>query len=758
MKPLLLVLVMAIVLSPAVLPATALAVARSPEPFAETGPDFLAGEILIQLSPEAFASYSAALGSAGRMGLPQIDSALADLGSRRVEPALASVGDPAGFAAAGLDRILRVHFDAAVPADEAARRFGPLPGVVYAEPNRIARAQFTPNDTWYAQQWAHDNTGQAVRYGGGTVGTPDCDTDTNEAWDLQTGSSSVIVAIIDTGVDTGHPEFAGRVVAGYDYVNNDSNPADDNGHGTSCAGIALGAGHNAQGIAGVAWGVRLMPVKVLSASGSGSYTAVANGINFAANNGAKILSLSLGGGASSTLANAVNYAYGRGCAIFCAAGNSNRSSLDYPAAYSNTIAVGALSPCNQRKSTSSCDGETWWGSNYGSGLEFLAPGVRIHTTDIRGSGGFGSGDYITDFNGTSAATPHAAGIGALVWSQNPVLTNAQLSSVLTASCDDLGTSGYDAQTGYGRMNAFRAVQAAGGGGVPTPETIFSENFEVNTVPGSVWSATDANSLSGLDYWGDQSSGARVHGGSWSAYCADNSNVSGQRYDNNMNSDMTLINAIDLTGYTNVQLSFWTWITTHNSSDYLSFQSWNGSSWSEVQRWSGSSGWTNRVYTVSGTSLRFRFVFYSNGSTTREGAYLDDITVVGTPSGLAQPGSGPVRLVPVDTGLAATLAEEDDATLIARETDAAAPALIASPNPFTAGTSLRFVLGEAAEVSLGVFGVDGRQVAQVHAGRLGAGEHSFMWSQAEGSQLPSGVYFARLRIGDLTTHTRLLRLR
>ena len=107
---------------------------------------------------------------------------------------------------------------------------------------------------------------------------------------------------------------------------------------------------------------------------------------------------------------------------------------------------------------------------------------------------------------------------------------------------------------------------AGGGGGPTPVTIFSEGFESNTVPGSVWSATDSNGLSGLDYWGDQSSGARIHGGSWSAYCADNSTVNGQKYDNNMNADMTLINPIDISGHTGVQLSFWIWYKTPNSTD------------------------------------------------------------------------------------------------------------------------------------------------------------------------------------------------
>jgi subtilisin family serine protease len=581
----------------------------------------------------------------GRTGLAALDARLAALGATDIRPVFDPGLNAAEKAARGMNRIFAVRYASGVDPETAAGSLAGLAGLAYAEPNGFYHAMLAPNDTYYPNQWAHNNTGQAVSYSGGYVGTPDCDNDTDQAWDLQTGSSALTLAIIDTGVDLGHPEFAGRIVAGYDFVNNDSDPTDDGNHGTCCAGIAVGAGNNAQGIAGVAWNVKLMPIKVLNSSGSGSYTGVANGITWAADHGAKVLSLSLGGSASSTVETALNYAYGLGCAVFCAAGNSNRSNLDYPAAYANAIAVGALSPCNERKSTTSCDGEYWWGSNYGTGLDFLAPGTRIHTTDRRGSAGYGSGDYITDFNGTSAATPHAAGIGALVWSQNPSLTSAQLLSVLQTNCDDLGSAGYDTQTGYGRMNAYRAVQNAGGGGGPTPVTLFSEGFETTVVPGTIWSATDANGTSGLDYWGDQSSGsgARVHGGSYSAYCADNSSVSGQRYDNNMNADMTLINAVAVGGYTNVQLSFWTWYRTSNSSDYLSLQYRNGSAWVEQQRWFGAgTTWTQWTYTLTGfTTFKLRFIFYSNGTQTREGAYIDDVGIVGTPSGFAP--SGPMAM-------------------------------------------------------------------------------------------------------------------
>jgi len=705
------------------------------------------GVILIQLAPEACASpaYRVDLQATGRTGLAALDARLAILGTTDLEPVFDLSTNALSKAAHGMDRILAVHYTSALDPAAAAGTLAGLAAVAYAEPNGFYHAMLTPNDTYYPNQWAHNNTGQALAYGGGYVGTPDCDTDTDQAWDRQTGSSSLTLAIIDTGVDLSHPEFSGRIVAGYDFVNNDSNPSDDGNHGTCCAGIAVGAGNNSAGVAGVAWGVKLMPVKVLNASGSGTWTGVANGITWAADHGAKVLSLSLGGSASSTVETAVNYAYNRGCTLFCAAGNSNRSTLDYPAAYANAYAVGALSPCNQRKSTSSCDGEYWWGSNYGTGLEFLAPGTRIHTTDRLGSAGYGTGDYISDFNGTSAATPHAAGIAALVWSENPNLTNAELLTVLRNSCDDLGTTGYDTQTGYGRMNAYVAVLHAGGGGGGggTPETFYTEGFETNTVPGTYWSTTDANGSSGLDYWGDQSSasGARVHTGAYSAYCADVSNVNGQKYDNYMNADMTLVSAINVSGYTDVQFSFWTWYRTYNSSDYLSLQYWNGSSWVEQQRWSGTgTTWTRRTYALSGfTTFRFRFIFYSNGSQTREGAYIDDVELVGTPSGLAP--HGPLAL--------ALIEETPEA---APPTAASAALGLSWTRADRSQTRLAFTLDEPAEARLAIYAVDGRCIGVLHDGWLGAGPHAFAWPGA-GERVPSGVYYARFSIAGAPAESR-----
>ena len=165
----------------------------------------------------------------------------------------------------------------------------------------------------------------------------------------------VIIAILDTGVDLNHPDIFSKIVPGYDFVNNDHNPQDNNGHGTHVAGIAAAMTNNQTGISGLGWNAQIMPVKVLSANGSGYSTWVANGIVWAVNTGAKIINLSLGSmNSSTTLLNAINYAYNNGALVIAAAGNcgdpntffiNNCTSLNpimYPAAYSNVLGVGAI--------------------------------------------------------------------------------------------------------------------------------------------------------------------------------------------------------------------------------------------------------------------------------------------------------------------------------------------------------------------------------------------------------------------------------
>lgn len=429
-----------------------------------TGPVASPGRVLVRLTEAAHASadFKSGLGARGRTGLPGLDRALDALGAVRVEPLLRFPAQTSSEPGRALNRSLIVRYEGGEEPIAAVARLAAVADVERASPDGPLFAADVPDDPFYPDQWAHDNQGQAVAYDGTLVGTPDADTDTDRAWDQTTGSSSVVIAIIDSGVDLGHPDFAGRVLAGYDFVNSDNDPSDDYGHGTCCAGIALARGDNAAGIAGVAWQSLLMPLKVLDDEGyASSAAAVVNGIVWAADHGADILSLSLGGYVPTQgLEDAVAYAYGLGCAIFCAAGNDNYAGLAYPAAYVNyTIPVGALSPCNDRKSPTTCDGEDWWGSNHTTNCTFT-PGVRIATTDIRGGGGYTRNDYTMEFNGSSAAAPHAAGIGALVLARNPGLGPYQLEVVIIRSSEDLGAQGVDADTGWGRLNAHLAVLGA----------------------------------------------------------------------------------------------------------------------------------------------------------------------------------------------------------------------------------------------------------------------------------------------------------
>ena len=283
-----------------------------------------------------------------------------------------------------------------------------LPLVEEVSFNYKMRAFITPNDTYYDSQWALNNTGQAVSYNGNTVGTPGADIDAERAWDITTGSSDVVIAILDTGIDLDHPDLQSGIVGGYDFVSNDSNANDGNMHGTACASIAAGQTNNLIGVSGICWDCSLMPVKVLSDDGYGDFDDIINGVVWASDNGAQVISMSLGGGGYvSSFDNAIDYAHDNGTIVISASGNDN-GSISYPAAYDNSLAVGAMSPCNERKSYSSCDGENFWGSNYGNGLDFVAPGVRIHSATI--------GGYINNFNGTSSACPHAAGVAGLIYS------------------------------------------------------------------------------------------------------------------------------------------------------------------------------------------------------------------------------------------------------------------------------------------------------------------------------------------------------
>lgn len=362
-------------------------------------------------------------------------------------------------------RARRLTLPTGMSVENALASYGNRGDVEFAEPNYIAEAFTVPNDPFYKYQWHFDNS----TYGG---------VHAESAWDTETGAG-VIVAVIDTGVayedytqgSTRYyraPDLQSTAFAsGYDFVNNDTHPNDDEGHGTHVTGTIAQSTNNGSGVAGLAYGATIMPVKVLNRFGSGTYAAIADGIYYAADHGAKVINMSLGGSfPSQTLENALGYAYNKGVTIVAAAGNDNTNVISYPAAYNDyVIAVGATRFDEARAPY----------SNYGAGLDVVAPGGDLNVKqngDIYGDGvlqqTFGSryndwGYYF--YQGTSMASPHVAAIAALVIANGNAVTPAQVRAAIETTADDLGVAGWDQTYGWGLANAAEALAY---GAVPPP--------------------------------------------------------------------------------------------------------------------------------------------------------------------------------------------------------------------------------------------------------------------------------------------------
>jgi len=257
-------------------------------------------------------------------------------------------------------------------------------------------------------------------------------------WADSTGSS-IKIAVIDTGAELTHSDLSANLVTGYDFVNNDTNPSDDNGHGTHVSGI-IASTQNSAGNIGAAYQAKIMPVKVLNNQGYGYLSDVAKGIYYAADNGARIINMSLGSPSDSlTLKNAVAYAANKGVLMVAAAGNESGSSCQYPAAYSSVICVGATDSSNKLASFSNM------------GAELSAPGVSNYSTYI--------GNTYQYMSGTSMATPHVVGAAAVVASFCTTCTTTEIRTVLKNTAVDLGTTGYDSVFGYGLVDLVAAINS-----------------------------------------------------------------------------------------------------------------------------------------------------------------------------------------------------------------------------------------------------------------------------------------------------------
>ncbi len=410
----------------------------------------------------------------------------------------------------GLNRWLQISIPEDVDPLEVSKIFEKDPNIEIATPKYLVYTEAIPNDPLHEDHWGHNNTSQMISYNWSTydhtgplVGTVGFDARAHAGWDGSQGygDSGVIIAILDTGVDYNHEDLSANCMTGYDYGDMDTNPMDAIGHGTCCAGVAAGVVSNNKGVAGVAGDCTIMPLKI--ADSAGYLVGAEDAIIHAADNGADIASMSYSGdytyGTYPSMDDAYTYAYNSGVTLLAATSNYNESHIRYPACHPYVIGVGAAAPDDGRKRSSSSrfevnsgvdtdpngytvDGERWWGSNYGvatqdamDAVDVIAPTILV-TTDISGDGGYvtradalgnpyGDGNYDFWFNGTSCATPYAAGVAALIKSKYPSYTPAQVTALLKSSARDVvnveSGTGWDKYSGYGIVDISAAVGVSG---------------------------------------------------------------------------------------------------------------------------------------------------------------------------------------------------------------------------------------------------------------------------------------------------------
>ncbi len=374
-----------------------------------------------------------------------------DVSAERAEQILATldVGTVRDRDFAGLPGVYRVRSSAkdGLAVLDAANMLAQMPEVEFAEPDKVIQGKFhlTPNDPYYTNGylWGLNNYGQYN-------GTANMDMDAPEAWNITTGSSSIKVAVLDCGTQLNHPDLAANLVDGYDATGHGTgggpdpnNPCDN--HGTETAGCVAAIINNSTGVVGIAPGCKVMPIKiavsVVPCNGywSAQDSWLVNGLSWAVSHGARVTSSSFGWGASSAITTAYTSAYNSGLIHFASSGNDGASSISYPSSLSVVNSVGAVDRTGNRAS---------W-SNYGTGLDFSAPGVAIWTTERTSSYG--------QVDGTSFSSPYAAGVAALVLSVDSGLTPTQVAMIMQNTCKDRGAVGYDTFYGWGLISAYNAV-------------------------------------------------------------------------------------------------------------------------------------------------------------------------------------------------------------------------------------------------------------------------------------------------------------
>jgi len=379
--------------------------AYSPKKKHQTSGPFVPGRVLVQFRPET-------------LSLRSVD-VIAEEGA-------SDAGEIAGTG------VHIVELPAGTAEQDFLEAFQSRPEVEFAELDRIVPpAGMVPNDPWYPNEWHLSS-----------ISAPD-------AWSTTTGSPSVSIAILDTGVDGTHPDLAQNMVPGWNIYNNNSDTSDVFGHGTAVAGTVAALSNNGSGVASIAWGCRLMPVRISDLNGNATYSAAASGLTWAADHGARVANISYIMTDSSTVTSAARYFQSKGGVVTISAGNYSTfdSSVDNP----YVLTVSGITGSNV----------IWANSNTGNNIDLCAP-YYVYTTI--------AGARYSGMVGTSFSAPIVAGVAALVISVNPSLTASQIQDILKQSADDLGPVGFDSTYGWGRVNAARAVSLAGGSPPPPVDT------------------------------------------------------------------------------------------------------------------------------------------------------------------------------------------------------------------------------------------------------------------------------------------------
>ena len=439
------------------------AVAFSAQPLAQAPApvNAVAGQILVKFRPGVIgaAKADAHRANGGRL--------LSEISRTGVQLVSVAAGDETG----AINRYLRNPN--VLYAERNILRSIPRPVSIAKPTHHIPGTEVMPGDYYFREQWALHNTGQqfyCIPWIFGEplcfyIGTSDADIDAPEAWAVSTGNT-VLVAVIDTGIDYTHPDLMINYAGGMDFVNGDSDPMDDHGHGTHVSGTIAASLNNVtgdpsaeEGVVGVAPNARIVAYKVCDAAGNCSDFAIEQAIAQSIASGARVINMSLGGpDISQSLTDAVQDAWEAGIVIVAGAGNDGNTNRFYPAALPNVVSVGAFDEDHRRATF----------SNYGDWVDISAPGNVILSSypmaQCVASGIPGDAGCYNYLSGTSMATPHVAGAAALVWSRGDVSSNSQVVDILLNSADPQGVASarLDSWTIHGGLNIHNALSYGGG--------------------------------------------------------------------------------------------------------------------------------------------------------------------------------------------------------------------------------------------------------------------------------------------------------